>query len=298
MLSSYQQSASETDVPNLTERMYAASILDDRPSTATRTPEGRTPASRVYPESTPESFARAQEQLERRRKLEEKAEEETEHARQVVVEAQSEAASSCPPSPDDDIFHQKQEEEARRAKSSSSVGSVGLTSPITSPSDVTSPISSMNYSSVNLVSSSDQAFPSDPSLPTLISGASSVSADHEGDFLAHPGVIREPVEVTGGTPDTLTPPLLSKEPSHDSEPPSDQSGLKTLTVVADEDEGYNADGDLAVKTEDDDDSDSDEGLTMTRRKPTPPKRAGTLVRRDTNASVASTETAKKVYMAE
>lgn len=282
MLSTSQQSVSETDVPNLTGRMYAASILDDRPSTATRTHEGRTPAPRVYHESTPESFARAQEQLERRRKLEEeRAEEEKEHARQMTAEARSEAASSCPPSPDD-IFHQKQDEEAQRAKSSSSIGSVGLTSPVTSPSDVTSPISSMNYSSVNLGSSSDQTFPSDPSLPTLVSGASSVSADHEGDFLAHPGVVREPIEVTGGTPDTVTPPSLSKEP---------------LPVVADEDEGYNADGDLALKTEDDD-SDSDEGLTMSRKKPALAKRSGTLVRRDTNASVGSTETAKKVSIAE
>jgi serine/threonine protein kinase len=300
-LAAYQQSASETDVPHVTERMYAASMLDDRPATANRTPEGVTPAPRVYHESTAESFARAQEQLDRRRRMEEeKAEEEKEQARQSAAETRSEAASSCPPSPDDDIFHQKQEEEAKRAKSSSSVGSVGLMSPspITSPSDMTSPISSMNYSSVNLGSTSDQPFPSDPSLPTLISGASSVSADNEGDFLAHPGVVRDSAEATGDTPDTLTPPSLSKEPSHDSELPNEHKNITTLPIVADEDEGYNADGDLAIKTEDDD-SDSDEGLTMSRKKKPPkPKHSGTLVRRDTNASVGSTETAKKVSMTE
>jgi [calcium/calmodulin-dependent protein kinase] kinase len=228
----------------------------------------------------------------------EKAEKEEEQARQSAAEARSERASSCPPSPDDDIFHQKREEEAMRAKSSSSMGSVGLTSPspITSPSDMTSPISSLNYSSVNLGSTSDQPFPSDPSLPTLISGASSVSADHEGDFLAHPGIVRDSIDVTGGTPDTLTPSSLSKEPSNDSELP-EHKNLNTLPVVADEDEGYNADGDLAVKTEDDD-SDSDEGLTMSQKKPPQSKRSGMLVRRDTNASVGSTETAKKVFMAE
>lgn len=298
-LSAYQQSASETDVPHVTERMYAASILEDRPATATRTPEGVTPASRVYHESTPESFARAQEQLERRRRMEDqKAEEEKEQARQLAAEVRSEGASSCPPSPDNNIFHRKQEEEAKRAKSSSSVGSVGpmSPSPITSPSDMTSPVSSLNYSSVNLGSTSDQPFPSDPSLPTLISGASSVSADHEGDFLAHPGIVRDSTDATGGTPDTLTPPSLSKEPSNDSELPEHKI-LNALPIVADDDEGYNADGDLAVKTEDDD-SDSDEGLTMSRKKPPQSKRSGMLVRRDTNASVGSTETAKKVFMAE
>jgi len=300
-LAAYQQSASETDVVHIPERMYAASMLDDRPATANRTPEGVTPAPRTYHESTPESFARAQEQLERRRRMEEvKAEEEKEYARQSAAETRSETASSCPPSPDDDIFQRKQEEAAERAKSSSSVGSVGLMSPspVTSPSDMTSPISSMNYSSVNLGSTSDQPFPSDPSLPTLISGASSVSADHEGDFLAHPGVVRDSVEPADGTPDTLTPPSLSKEPSQDDELLDEHKNINTLPIVADEDEGYNADGDLAIKTEDDD-SDSDEGLTMSRKKkPLQPKRSGTLVRRDTNASVGSTETAKKVYMAE
>ena len=64
---------------------------------------------------------------------------------------------------------------------------------------MTSPISSINYSSVNLGSTSDQPFPSDPSLPTLISGASSVSADNEGDFLAYPGVVRDSIEAAGGT---------------------------------------------------------------------------------------------------
>ncbi len=175
-------------------------------------------------------------------------------------------------------------------------------SPITPPSDVTSPISSQNYSFANwgssqIGSSSEGLFPSDPSLPTLISGASSVSADHEGDFLAHPGVV-EAAEATGGTPDTLTPPALSKETSHESELPAELADLTSVPVVADEeDDGYNADGDLSTKTEDDD-SDSDEGLTMSRKKPVPPKRSGTLTRRDTNASVGSTETAKKVPMAD
>jgi SNF1-activating kinase 1 len=301
-LSMHQQSASASDVPMMIERMYAASIIDDRPSTATRTPECRTPPPRVYHQSTPESFARAREQLERRQKLEEEMEKQTEREKRFA-ETRSEASSTCPPSPDDETFQQRQAEVAGRAKSSSSINSAGVVSPVTSPSEITSPISSLNYSSANLNgchlgSSSEQIFPSDPSLPTLMSGASSVSADHEGDFLSQPGVVRDSVDVTGGSPDTMTPPALSKEHSQKSEHQDGIGNLTTLPVVADDDEGYTADGDLATKTDDDDDSDSDEGLTMSRKKPSQPKRQNTLVRRDTNASVGSTETAKKVSVIE
>jgi [calcium/calmodulin-dependent protein kinase] kinase len=96
----------------------------------------------------------------------------------------------------------------------------------------------------------------------------------------------------------MTPPALSKEHSQKSEHQDGIGNLTTLAVVADDDEGYTADGDLATKTDDDDDSDSDEGLTMSRKKPSQPKRQNTLVRRDTNASVGSTETAKKVSVIE
>lgn len=286
----HQQSASASNVPHMMERMYAASITDNRPSTANRTPEGRTPAPRVYHQSTPETFARAQETLERRRRLEQEAEEQKERAKQSAA-SHSTPTSTCPPSPDDDAFLRKQMEESKRTKSSSSVNSAGVTSPVTLQSEVTSPISSMDYSSANLASSRlgsscDQFFASDPSLPTLVSGASSVSADHEGDFLAHPGVVQDVMEGTDSTPDTLTPPSLSKESSHELDQP-------VVPVVADEDDGYNADGDLAMKTEDDD-SDSDEGLTMSRKKRAPPRRQNTLVRRDTNTSIGSAETAKKV----
>jgi [calcium/calmodulin-dependent protein kinase] kinase len=216
-----------------------------------------------------------------------------------MTEAHSEHTfSDCPPSPDDDVFQQKQEE-AKRAKSSSSINSDVL-SPITTPSDITSPVPLGNFETP-LLGHSEQFFPSDPSLPTLISGASSVSADTEGDFLTNPGVIRSPgaMKVSGGTPDTLTPPSLPKEPSQEEQLPLEIDG-DILPILADDDEdGYIADGDPTLKTGDDeDDSDSDEGLTMGRKKPAPPKRSGALVRRDTNASVGSTDTAKKVSMVE
>jgi [calcium/calmodulin-dependent protein kinase] kinase len=74
-----------------------------------------------------------------------------------------------------------------------------------------------------------------------------------------------------------------------------------------DDEGYNGDKDTTFTADDDDDSDSDEGLTMSRRKPkiqNPPSpvevklERNKLERRGTNASVGSTETAKKVVMNE
>jgi hypothetical protein len=56
------------------------------------------------------------------------------------------------------------------------------------------------------------AFQSDPSLPALLSGASSVSADPEGDFLCEPcpTVIGRPSVID--TTDSLTPPAFAKEP--------------------------------------------------------------------------------------
>lgn len=272
------QSSSTPNVP--TTATYAASNLDDRPATANRTPEGKTPAPRVYGRSTTESFERAQEQLERKKKFEAEAEQ---LRKTTAMSLQTELpVSDCPPSPDDDIFMQKiqKQEESRRAQSSSSVNSNSVISQVTSPSDLTSPISSVN------LSGQEQVFPSVPSLPALISSGSSVCADPEGDFLQHPGIVQS----SGGTPETLTPPMLSKQESQDSDTPT--NSIDAITVDVD-DEGYNGDGDTLTVDNEDDDSDSDEGLTMTRRKPQP---KATMPRRGTNASVGSTETAKKVVM--
>jgi [calcium/calmodulin-dependent protein kinase] kinase len=83
--------------------------------------------------------------------------------------------------------------------------------------------------------------------------------------------------------------------------------LVLLSPDEEDDEGYNGDGDTTFTADDDDDSDSDEGLTMSRRKPkiqNPPSlvevklERNKLERRGTNASVGSTETAKKIVMNE
>jgi serine/threonine protein kinase len=295
------QAGQSSSTPNVPHTQYAASNLDERPSTANRTPEGKTPEQRIYGSSTPESFRRAQESLDRRRKTEEEVEE----MRQLLAHSaqeHNEVQAPYPQSPDDEIF-MKEQEEAKRAQSYSSVNSNSVTSQLTSPSDITSPISSDNFGSDNL-GSQEQFYPSVPSLPALISGASSVSADPEGEMLQLPGEVRHPETgfnlTAESTPESLTPPSLSKHASAEVETPTVEPTEDAILLSPDvDDEGYHGDGD---NVEDDDDSDSDEGLTMTRSKP---KKQIPLEgkldlkkveRRGTNASVGSTETAKKVLM--
>jgi len=220
-----------------------------------------------------------------------------EEKRQQIANEAIQPGPDGPPSPDDEMFV-RQQEEAMRAKSYSSVNSNSEVSHNTSPSNVTSPISS------NLGSSCDQIFPSVPSLPALISGASSVSADPEGEMHQRPGVPSQSW-TADSTPETLTPPALSKEVSQDAETPlAATDDAISLSPDADE-EGYNGDGD-AYTVDGDDDSDSDEGLTMTRRKPKAKLDASLVLesraslrkfeRRDTNNSVGSAETAKKMVL--
>lgn len=223
-----------------------------------------------------------------------------EEKRQEIAREATDAPAHCPPSPDDEIFHQKQEErqeEAKRAESYSSVNSTSMASHMTSPSELQSPISSDN------LGSQDQFLPSVPSLPALVSGASSVSADTEGDMLKLPGIVHYPESgfslTAESTPEAHTPPTLSKQSSTDVETPIAEPAEDAIVLSPDEDdEGYNGDGDNL----EDDDSDSDEGLTMTSRKskPHPPPEEKPVLkkveRRGTNASVGSTETAKKVVM--
>jgi len=279
-----------SSTPNVPHSALAASNLDDRPATANRTPEGKTPAPRVYGVSTPESFARAQQEQERKKKLEVDQKAEAEARRKLIVmskqtEFPPSTPISCPPSPDDEIFLRKQEE-SRRGRSSSSVNSNSIVSQVTSPSDLTSPISSVD------LSGQEQTFPSEPSLPALVSSGSSVCADPEGDFLERSGSVPTPV-FSDSSPETLTPPMLSKQTSIDE----GETPTNTIDGIIDiDEEGYNGDGDTTLTVDDDDDdSDSDEGLTMTRRKPAA-KVGVQMARRGTNASVGSTDTAKKVDM--
>ncbi|KAL3420525.1 Serine/threonine-protein kinase ssp1 [Phlyctema vagabunda] len=288
MVQAHQFSAS---APNVKDQALAASYLDERPSTANRTPEAQTPAPRHYGASTPESFRRAREILDRRRRMEVEAE----HKRQEAASRRYEVdAERCPPSPDDELFVKKQE--AARAQSSSSISSANVASALMSASNVTSPVSSVN------IGSQGQSFASVPSLPALVSSASSDCADPEGDFLQEPGTVPAPESVFSveSSPATMTPPSFPKEHSVELETTAeadDQKDLEGIVNINDRHDNmyiYSAESDTAF-TVDDDDSDSDDGLTMARKKP---KAKMPIARRGTNASVGSTETAKKVFIAE
>lgn len=252
MVHAHQVQVQSASTPNFPHGIYAASNLDERPSTASKTPESKS-APRLHGS---ESSNRAQEprQLDdadmRRLSL-------TNSALQNMAAIENDA------------------EAAKRAQSSTSIRSTGLAS-ATSPSDATSPLSSANLSSRDF----EKIFPSVPSLPALVSGASSVSADPEGDFLTGPG----------STPETITPPLSKHSTIVEPE------DVIVATDVDELDEGYNGDGDPGAQDEGSD-SDSDEGLTMTRK----PRAkvgmgSGVVKRRGTGGSVGSTGTARVVVV--
>jgi [calcium/calmodulin-dependent protein kinase] kinase len=283
----YQQSASSPDV----RTQIAASNLEERPSTANRTPEGKTPPPRTCGVSTPKSFQQAKEAMERRQMGTEDAELKTQQEKEL---ADANVPAQCPPSPDDDKFMRKQEA-ARRAQSYTSVNSTSMTSQTTSPSpQLTSPISSVN------LGSSEQMFTSSvQSLPALTSSASSVSADTQNELSLSSATVRhsETRFTAINTANTLTPPLLSKQVFNEGETPI---ASPSYHHALSDDEGYNGEVEPIFAHNLDDDSDSDEGLTMTRRKPKAksPPMFGKLDRgrRDTNASIGSTETAKKFVL--
>jgi [calcium/calmodulin-dependent protein kinase] kinase len=274
----HQHQTGHSSSPNVASPAEVTSDRE-RPTVVTRTPEGKTPIARVFRASTPQSFERAQEALERRKEIE--AREESKRRELISSVPPKDASLSESHLPDDDSHAGKQK--ANRAPSSSSVNSNGF---VTS-SEIASPVSSVT------LGSHGQIFASVPSLPALVSSSSSICADPEGDFLQQPGVVSQPAGVLSpdSTPETLTPSLHSKHASNDTETPTVPE--KSVTLDVDE-EGYNGDGDTAF-TVGDDDSDSDEGLTMTRKKPyVSPKPS--IARRGTSESAGSAETATKVVI--
>jgi [calcium/calmodulin-dependent protein kinase] kinase len=242
----------------------------------------------------------------------------------------------CPPSPDDDAFlpmSLSRGETIATGKSSSSTSMGALTTPLTSPSESASPIYGLNNQMTKEVADRMLAFQSDPSLPALLSSTSSVSADLEGEFLGNPGVVGRSSVID--TTDSLTPPAFAKEPmSGFPLEPQDMEGAVPVKLDPSGSRTSVGGSKLPASSrrgsrchdDDDDDSDSDEGLTMARpkKKPaeavsasaaatgaaaggTPLKDAqvqthgverliGSARRRDTNASVGSTETAKKMFV--
>ncbi|EAA27566.1 serine/threonine protein kinase [Neurospora crassa OR74A] len=231
------------------------------------------------------------------------------------------ASVPCPPSPGDNMFSRAQSRQGTIVWSSTT-SMAALTSPLTSPSEAASPRYSSKQSLTKDAVEQILAFQSDPSLPALLSSTSSVSADPEGEFLGNPGVVCRSSLID--TTDSLTPPAFSKEPvaGFPLEEQQEQVTPTAVPVCVTANKPavkHNPVSHVRAKSQyyrshhDDDDSDSDEGLVMARRKKSPtisspspaltskePISMGRLVngtrRRDTNASVGSTDTAKKLVV--
>lgn len=309
---SYQRTQHKSE-PTL-DKFQTVVKIEERPLTAQRVKdmEGKTPPPRVYNNSTPESFERAHETQWRRAKLEYERELESQDLQPAAKI--DPAIVPCPASPDDEEFNNNitpsREETSSTTISSKSSSGEAIATPWTSPSVVTSPVSYTTSASHKDLADA-VAFQSDPSLPALLSGASSVSADAEPEFLRIPeSVSRSSVLETS---DSLTPPALNKEPA---------AGFPLEDAVIDDASGsesarihlvsYHNSGLISRSAstppetrsgdEEDDDSDSDdEGILMMGRRSVKssslresPKHSFGSRRRGTNASVGSTDTAKKV----
>lgn len=210
------------------------------------------------------------------------------------------------------------------AKSSStdSVAAMAGT-PLTSPSEATSPVGTGPPSK----STSDKmmAFQSDPSLPALLSGASSVSADMESELLGQPGIVSTQKALLESA-NSLTPPALVKEPTTGfpmnsvfNNAPVMESGQVAVqpdrsgSQTPEDGSSLESSGHLLSNEEmGDDGDDSDDGFlqiaSKSKKKPigtpaptpnAPRRRPFEARRRDTemsNFSTASDETAKRVVL--
>ncbi|KAK3944515.1 Serine/threonine-protein kinase ssp1 [Diplogelasinospora grovesii] len=321
-LTGYQHGQPKSE-PNIQEKRRSLLDQDERPSTAHRVgdmPDAKPCPPRVHAPITIEPSARAQAQADRRqvREHEEEVRRQERENAESALEIEP-ALVPCPPSPDEDIFVirpflSSRAETIGTALSSSSTSMGALTTPLTSPSDTTSPICGANLSVSREAADQILAFQSDPSLPALLSSTSSVSADLEGEFLGNPGVVGRPSVID--TTDSLTPRALQKEPLAGF-PLEDHEQVMQGAVPVRLDAGAgrppNVMSAMPVVSrnqhdDDDDESDSDEGLTMAKRKKSHNSNnhnlskdinsIGRLVggarRRNTNASVGSAETAKKL----
>ncbi|KAF4505923.1 hypothetical protein G6O67_007821 [Ophiocordyceps sinensis] len=192
-------------------------------------------------------------------------------------------------------------------KSSSVESMEAIGTPLTSPSETTSPVP--RDMAPKSASHKMLVFQSDPSLPALLSGASSVSADMEGELLGRPGIVKGQSPRLGAG-DCMTRPVPAKESctsfrlDHVFEnPPAMESGALALHLVP---VGPGSPGTVGSSdgspSHDDDDDASDDGILL-MAKPrkrsslmfrAPPVRPVEAKRRDTGASTASTDTAKRV----
>lgn len=303
-LRTYQHGYPNSD-PNMYEKHIVAPGFDRRPMTShwALQIEGKTPPPRIYGSSTAESFARVQQHMIRHQIRETEQLTEHDHAASPQYAA---PIPSCSLTPDRERTPEGPQPPSRvdtagtlATANSASTGT--LCTPLTSPSAVATPISIENLP--------QQSFRSDPSLPALLSGASSVSADAEGDFLLRPGSIDGPSFLD--TTDSITPPALGKEPIEGFPLRVDE---RYQTLLSGTSHQPNTSALLSPNFANDDegsDSDSDGGLTMAKsqRRAQPKEHANSQLfrrmahpkRRDTQTSItsiSSTETTKKFIPAE
>ena len=334
--------------PNQSSRHMAAARdrdLESRPVTPLRQRDDFSaacpPQQRNHSLSAPESFTRPYKHIVRRR-IRESGDQETRNHRSLdTVTGFHPASIPCPPSPSNsalgvnsrgsrDSVVSSQYEDGMPIFVLSGTPSAGVvTTPLTSPSEAGS-IHATSDLPIKDGSEAISACQSDPSLPALLSGASSVSADPEGEFLGVPGVPSESSVLDAlDTSDSLTPPAVLKEPI---------SGFP-LRLLGDDAQQIDLVEALAVPTADDNvskpstrrlsrhsyqnrsdddclgrnasDSDSDEGLTMAKHNRKPSRQAGAagssserngashthfapaVRRRNTSMSIASIETIKR-----
>lgn len=180
--------------------------------------------------STPESFQRAVEQNSRRQQLEIDRASQRLYSKASLVE-------ECPPSPDDEMFFAKQlEEDAHRQQAATMMMHYSQPQqPIFSSSSEDQFTSGMSQST------------SHPSIPSVMSGASSLSTTADEGQLQKEFV-------------STVPPLLR---THDTiTNASSRKGVPS-SVVDDDEEGYHGDRDRGNDADDDEDeSDDDEGITF------------------------------------
>ncbi|GAO16205.1 hypothetical protein UVI_02045030 [Ustilaginoidea virens] len=233
------------------------------------------------------------------------------HSQVLPADGIEPAKIPCPPSPNYAAARAWPEHavlpsgDAINTAKSSSVESMDSTgTPLTSPGETASPSSTERNKSVP-----EQLliFQSDPSLPALLSGASSVSADMETELLGSPRFANGHGLRHEGSSEAVTPPALVEEPTVSplfEHPPAMESGPIRLRLGHD---GESSPEDMDPSTPHaDEEEDSDDGIFLmasSKKKASPTdasptgrsrSRPGETRRRDTGASTASNETAKKV----
>lgn len=203
---------------------------------------------------------------------------------------------------------------ARTTNKSTSTDSMeALGTPLTSPSDTMSPVATAPTSKGT--SEKILAFQSDPSLPALMSNASSVSADMEAELLGRPGIVPSQAPLPGAGEQPGSDSFAKAENGYVGEQPvfANASAMESgpLAVQLDATAPLHPaepvpDEHCPAEVPDDDDASDDDGfwlMAKSKKKtlsPAPRRRPPFEARRrDTNLSnisVASDETAKRVIL--